>query len=63
MAVRELSPTAAAVVRRYAPIAVVINDFYVKLHRESRKTPYPTDDIERACAETGFEPTPDQQVI
>jgi len=57
-----LPPTAAAVVRRYAPIAVVINDFYVKLHGESRQTPYPTGDIERACAETGFKPTPDQQL-
>jgi hypothetical protein len=58
MAVPELPPTAAAAVRRYAPIAVVINDFYFKLHGESRKTPYPIDDIERACATTGFEPTP-----
>jgi hypothetical protein len=62
MTVPELSPVAAAVVRRYAPIAVVINDFYFKLHGESRQTPYPTDDIERACLETGFKPTPNYQL-
>lgn len=55
-AVPELPPRAAAIVRRYAPIAVVVNDFYFKLHGESRKTPYPAADIERACAAIGFEP-------
>jgi hypothetical protein len=32
---------AAAVVGRYAPVAVVMNDFYWKLFGESRATPYP----------------------
>ena len=46
--VPELSPHMAAFVRRYAPVAAVINDFYVKLFGESRKTPYPGAEIERA---------------
>jgi hypothetical protein len=54
--VPELPPNAAAIVARYAPIAVVINDFYFKVHGESRQTPYPADEIERACATTGFAP-------
>lgn len=54
----EILPSAAAVIRRYAPVAVVMNDFYVKLHTESRATPYPVDEIRRACAAIGFEPVP-----
>jgi hypothetical protein len=46
--VPELPPHAATIVQRYAPIAVVVNDFYFKLYTESRKTPYPTEEIERA---------------
>jgi hypothetical protein len=39
---------------RYAPVAVVMNDFYWKLFGESRATPYPADEIERACAAAGL---------
>ena len=35
----------APVLRRYAPLAAVVNDFYFALHTESRKTPYPRDAI------------------
>jgi len=52
----ELPPQAAAIVRRYAPVAVVVNDFYFTLHGESRKTPYPKNEIDRACAVIGFHP-------
>jgi hypothetical protein len=52
----ELPPHAAAIVQRYAPVAVVVNDFYFKLHLESRKTPYPANEIEQSCAMAGFEP-------
>jgi hypothetical protein len=45
---------AAAIIARYAPVAVVLNDFYWSLFGESRKTPYPTAEIERVRAETGF---------
>ncbi|MBE8518490.1 hypothetical protein ILP97_13405 [Amycolatopsis sp. H6(2020)] len=34
-------PDQAPVLRRYAPLAAVVNDFYFALHTESRKTPYP----------------------
>lgn len=36
----------AEIIHRHAPIATVINDFYVKLHGEDRRTPYPRDPIE-----------------
>jgi hypothetical protein len=50
-----LFPSAAAIIKRYAPIAVVINEFYRKLHLEDRTTPYPVAEIKRACAAAGFE--------
>jgi hypothetical protein len=56
----DLMPAAAAVIRRYAPIAVVVNDFYRRLHLEDRTTPYPVDEVERACGASGFE-TPTSQ--
>ncbi len=49
-------PWAAVIIAHYAPVAVVMNDFYWSLFGESRKTPYPTAEIERACAEIGFSP-------
>ncbi len=42
----ELPSSVAAIIRRHAPIAVLVNDFYVKLHSESRSAHYPRDDIE-----------------
>jgi len=42
----DLPSCAAAIVRRHAPIATVINDFYVKLHGERRSARYPRDDVE-----------------
>lgn len=47
---------AAAVIERYAPVVVVLNEFYWKLHGESRTTAYPLAEIQRACAVAGFEP-------
>ncbi|MGW4525505.1 hypothetical protein [Amycolatopsis sp. NPDC004378] len=40
-------------VRRYAPLAAVVNDFYFALHAESRKTPYPKDEIARQLERVG----------
>jgi hypothetical protein len=40
-------PSVAEVIKRYAPIAAIMNDFYWKLHLESRTTPYPVEDIQR----------------
>jgi hypothetical protein len=45
------APAAVAeVIRRYAPTAVVMNDFYWDLFGKSRATPYPAVDIKRAMA-------------
>lgn len=40
----------AEIVSRHAPIATLINDFYVKLHSEDRRTPYPREQIEALSA-------------
>ena len=40
-----LPPRAAAIVKRYAPIAAVVNDFYWKFFGESRETRYPEDQL------------------
>jgi hypothetical protein len=53
----DVPASAGAIIKRCAPIAVVMNEFYGKLHLESRTTPYPVDDVQRVCATTGFEPT------
>ncbi|MFC6081923.1 serine/threonine protein phosphatase [Sphaerisporangium aureirubrum] len=40
----------AAVIRRYAPVAAVMNDFYRDLFGVSRETPYPAEKVEAALA-------------
>ena len=40
----------AAVIRRYAPVAATMNDFYWDLFGTSRTTPYPSEKIERAMS-------------
>lgn len=50
----ELLPAARAIVNRYAPVAVVINEFYRRLHLEDRATPYPTEEAEQACGRAGL---------
>jgi tRNA A-37 threonylcarbamoyl transferase component Bud32 len=42
----ELPSDVAAIIHRHAPIASLVNDFYVKLHSERRSAHYPRDDIE-----------------
>jgi hypothetical protein len=49
-----VSPGAADVIARYAPIAVVVNEFYRRLHLEDRTTQYPVDEIQQACARSGL---------
>jgi hypothetical protein len=51
----DLLPAAAAIITRYAPIAMVINEFYRRLHLEDRNTPYPVAEVERACRAARFE--------
>ncbi|MGW0807569.1 serine/threonine protein phosphatase [Nonomuraea sp. NPDC002799] len=40
----------ATIINRYAPVAVVMNDFYWDLFGESRATPYPGDAVTHAVA-------------
>jgi hypothetical protein len=39
-----------AIIHRHAPIASLVNDFYVMLHGESRNAHYPRDPIEAVLA-------------
>jgi hypothetical protein len=41
----EQAKSAAAIIIRNAPLAVVMGEFFGKLQRESRLTPYPTGEI------------------
>ena len=52
--VPELPPDTASLLHRYAPLATVVNDFYFELHGESRKTPYPKDEIARQLRSAGL---------
>jgi hypothetical protein len=59
----DVGATAAAVIRRYAPIAVVMNHFYWKLHGENRTTPYPVEELERVAATSGERLRPEWPAI
>lgn len=48
-----LAAPAAAIVSRYAPVAVVMNRFYRTLHLDSRTEPFPAADLRRARAGCG----------
>lgn len=54
-----LPPGAAEIVRRYGPVAAVVEDFYATLYHDDRTTPYPRDEIDRACARAGYQPLED----
>jgi hypothetical protein len=47
-------PNLAPILRRYAPLAAVVNDFYFGLHAESRKTPYPAAEIAQQLERAGL---------
>jgi hypothetical protein len=49
----DLPPAAAAILRRYAAIALVAHRFYGRLQRESRTVEYPADEIEALCTSLG----------
>ncbi|MCR8845647.1 serine/threonine-protein kinase [Paenibacillus sp. SC116] len=51
----EMLDSAAKIIMRYAPIAVVINDFYTDLMSNNRNTPFPVEEIERVCMEAGLQ--------
>lgn len=44
---RDIPPTAAALLTRHAPLAAVMGDFNRRLRLESRRTPYPADELRR----------------
>lgn len=46
----EMMDSAAKIIMRYAPIAVVMNDFYTNLVSMSRTTIFPVEEIERICS-------------
>ncbi|NIK79758.1 serine/threonine protein kinase [Paenibacillus castaneae] len=52
----ELMDSATKIIMRYAPIAVLMNDFYTNLVSTSRTTAFPFEEIERVCTKIGFEP-------
>jgi hypothetical protein len=45
-----LPPSVAEIVQRHAPVAAAFNNFYARLHSESRSTPYPREEIEALLA-------------
>jgi hypothetical protein len=49
-----LTTALAEVVRRYAPVATVINEFYWKLHDGKLTTPYPAEEISRTLDLVGL---------
>ncbi|WP_329046175.1 hypothetical protein OG738_30925 [Amycolatopsis sp. NBC_01488] len=44
----------APLLRRYAPLAAVVNDFYYALHAEDRRTPYPAGEIAQQLERAGL---------
>lgn len=52
----EMMNAATVFIKKYAPIALVMNDFYMNLDSVSRTTSFPAEEIQRICATTGFEP-------
>ena len=50
----EVGAVAAGIINRYAPIAVVINDFYTNLRVDSRATPFPADQIQSVAKAIGL---------
>ena len=51
---RELLPSAAGILKRYSPVAAVMNEFYFALHVTSRLAPYPAIAVREACAASGL---------
>lgn len=46
----DVPPPAAALLRRHAPVATVMDDFFQDLYGGSRATPYPADRVDRALS-------------
>jgi hypothetical protein len=50
----QLPQPQAELVKRYAPIAMLMNDFYAELRTESKTTAYPAEQIGQACRAAGL---------
>jgi len=51
----EVGSVAANIINRYAPIAIIINDFYTNLREDSRITPFPVEEIQRVSQAIEFD--------
>lgn len=51
-----LPSVADAIVRRHAPVAQVVNDFYWRLFTEARDLPFPTEPLQRAAERASLSP-------
>ena len=51
---KKMAPWAAAIITRYAPIAVVMNDFYEQLREHNKTTPFPASELERLSVAAGL---------
>jgi len=48
---KEPSPLITSLIKKYAPIALVMDEFYQKLQKESKSTPYPATKLERLLSD------------
>lgn len=53
---KALPPTVTRIILRYAPIAVVMNEFFRKIMTGSKKEPYPVNELDRLLANANFVP-------
>jgi hypothetical protein len=51
---RTVDPTIASIIRRYAPIAIVMKDFYRKFQTKTRMAQFPVSELERAARKSGL---------
>jgi hypothetical protein len=48
----DVPPAVAAIIHRHAPVASLVNNFYIRLHGERRSADYPREEIEAALSVT-----------
>jgi serine/threonine protein kinase len=53
----EAPPVIAAMIKRYAPIALVMDEFFQKLQKESKSTPYPATQLKKLLITSSSETT------
>ena len=50
-------PVIAVMIKRYAPIALLMDEFFQKLQKESKSTPYPAAQLEKLLRASSSETT------